>query len=306
MQNLEELLEKINIKGTILFDEPMSRHTSFKIGGPADALIVPQDMKSLTAIYRLLRQRGVPCFILGGGANILVSDNGIRGAVIDLSRISGCRRDRRQEDGLAAYAGTPVTEVCNRALRLNLSGIEFLYTMPGSIGGSIWMNARCYGSSIAEVLSWVDILNDEGKLERMEIKSEDFHYKHSPFQEKKAVICRAGFRLQPGTKKQMRRKMEQYRQDREQKGHFRYPGAGSIFKNNRDFGNPTGKIIDSLGLKGYTVGQAKISDHHANIIINTGTAMAGEVSEIIRFVEKTVRRRLGLELEREILLVGDW
>ncbi len=305
MQNLDEIVKKINIEGPVLFDEPMIRHTSFKIGGPADVLIVPNNLDELSRLFGLLLEENIPYFILGAGANILVSDRGIRGVVIDLSAIKGCYFDR-ERGILSAYAGTEVNDACDEALRLNLAGIEFLYSMPGSIGGSIWMNARCYGSSISEILEWVEILDDSCKLKRLPVDKRDFGYKTSPFQKKKVIIYRGGFRLYQGKREEIQEKREQYRQDREKKGHFLYPSAGSIFKNNRSFGNPTGKIIDTLGLGGYGIGGALVSDLHANIIINTGKARADEVLELIRLIEEKVYQHLGFKLEREILLIGEW
>ena len=305
MQNLREIIKKINIKGPVLFDESMSRHTSFKIGGPADVLIVPENLDELSRLFKLLLEKNIPYFLLGGGANILVSDRGLRGVVVDLSALKGCFLDG--EDGtLTAYAGTTVNEVCDEALRLNLGGIEFLYSMPGSIGGSICMNARCYGNSISEILEWVEIMDESCKLKRVRVNKHEFGYKKSPFQRKRVIIYRGGFRLHQGEREEILNKRKQYKQDRERKGHFLFPCAGSIFKNNRDFGNPTGKIIDSLGLRGYGIGGARVSDLHANIIINAGKARADEVLELIRFIEEKAHHRLGFKLEREILLIGEW
>ncbi|MBA7685997.1 UDP-N-acetylenolpyruvoylglucosamine reductase [subsurface metagenome] len=291
----------------MLLSEPMNRHTSFQIGGPADLLIRPKDLDELSMVFVLLSQERIPYFILGAGANILVSDKGIRGAVIDMSELKGFALDNDGErHTLSAMAGTTVNEVCREALRLSLSGLEFLYSMPGSIGGSIWMNARCYGSSISEVLNWVEVLGEKGALRRIKPDSRSFGYKRSPFQGKKVLIYRGAFHLQPGESKDIGQKMIRFEQDRERKGHFLFPCAGSIFKNNRAFGDPTGKIIDSLGLKGYSIGAARISELQANIIVNTGNAKAAEVLELIKFIEEKVNSKLGFVLEREVLMVGEW
>ena len=307
MKNLRELLKKINLKGKVLRNEPMSRHTTFRIGGPADALIIPEDLAELSRLWAIVREEDVPCFLLGEGANILVSDKGIRGIVLALSEIKGCRLEEGPAGPiLTALTGTPGREVCEASFRHGLSGIEFLSSMPCSIGGAVWMNALCYGSSIADNLDGVEIIDEEGRLKRLDIRELEFGYKSSPFQDKKVIICRAGFRLNMGNKDDIRRKMEQYREDRERKGHFLFPSAGSVFKNSRELGTPAGKIIDSLDLLGTGIGGARVSDLHGNIIINTGKAQAGEVLDLIRLIEDKVRLELGFNLEREIILAGEW
>jgi len=307
VNTLGEIGKKIKFTASPLLNEPMSRHTSFRIGGPADVFVSPRNLEELSRVYSFCLSEEVPFFLLGGGANLLVADRGIRGAVIDLAGLQGCGLEPGAPGPvLWAWAGTPMSRVCEEALRLSLNGLEFIYSMPGSVGGSVWMNARCYGTSVSEVLAWVEILDEEGRPQRLEPRQGDFGYKRSPFQERRAVLLRAGFRLQPGERETIRAGMEDRREDRQRKGHFLYPCAGSVFKNNPRFGSPTGQLLDSLGLKGLAVGGARISPLHANIIVNTGGARAQEVLELIRLSEDRAREELGLELEREILLVGDW
>jgi len=285
----------------------MSLHTSFRIGGPADVFVTPRSTEELAAAYKLLNEQEVPAFILGAGANILVADRGIRGAVIDMSGFQGCTLSQTGHGGiLDAWAGTPISDVSTHALDHGLSGLEFIYSMPGSVGGSVWMNARCYGRSISEVLSRVEVLNEEGTITDLEVDREQFSYKRSPFQHSRALILRASFSLTPGNRKQMEERMLSIKQDREQKGHFLHPCAGSIFKNNRAFGRPTGMLIDSLGLKGASIGDARVSKLHGNIIVNAGNARGEDVLELILLLETKVREAFGFELEREILLVGQW
>ena len=285
----------------------MSLHTSFRIGGPADVFVTPRSTEELAAAYKLLNEQEVPAFILGAGANILVADRGIRGAVIDMSGFQGCTLSQPGHGGiLEAWAGTPISDVSTHALDHGLSGLEFIYSMPGSVGGSVWMNARCYGRSISEVLSRVEVLNEEGTITDLEVDREQFSYKRSPFQHSRALILRASFSLTPGDRKQMEERMLSIKQDREEKGHFLHPCAGSIFKNNRAFGRPTGMLIDSLGLKGASIGDARVSKLHGNIIVNAGNARGEDVLELILLLETKVREAFGFELEREILLVGQW
>jgi len=194
-----EILERIKLFGPVLYDEPMSRHTSFRIGGPADAFVSPTDVEELTRLFAAVNDAALPHFVLGAGANILVSDRGIRGVVIDMSCIRGC--EVRPADGgflLTALAGTPVDDACALALERELSGLEFLFSMPGSIGGSVWMNARCYGRSISDILVTVDYLDEAGR--RLTLASDPglYDYKRSPFQGHNALIVGAGLRLEKG------------------------------------------------------------------------------------------------------------
>jgi UDP-N-acetylmuramate dehydrogenase len=307
VRNVGKIPKKINLPCPVSYNEPMSLHTSFRIGGPADMFITPGSLEQAAEVYGLLNDRGTPTFILGAGANILVSDLGIRAAVIDMSSLQGCSLSRTEPNTtLEALAGTGMSDVSALALDHGLSGLEFIYAMPGSVGGSVWMNARCYGRSISEALVRVQYVEPSGAIATMDIEQDQFGYKSSPFQDRDCLILKAAFALHPGDKEAMRGRMESIKRDRELKGHFRYPCAGSIFKNNRDFGNPTGKLIDALGLKGRRIGGACVSQLHGNIIVNTADATAEQVLQLIRLLEAEVRGAHGFQLEREILLVGQW
>ncbi len=293
------------MQSPVLFNESMSSHTSFRIGGPADVFVTPQNLEELKKIYYLCLQEEVPFFLLGAGANSLVSDRGIRGIVIDLSLFSGSFFEP-QKELFGAHCGMAISQASEQARHRALSGMEFIYSMPGSVGGSIWMNARCYGFSVSDILAEVELLDNSLQLKRLKVSDEEFGYKKSPFQSTDSIILKGFFRLLPGKREQITEKMEEYKLDREKKGHFLYPCAGSIFKNNRNFGRPTGKIIDSLGLKGYRFGGAEISAAHANLIVNTGKSKAADVLNLIEFIEEKVYAVFGYKLEREILLIGDW
>jgi UDP-N-acetylmuramate dehydrogenase len=307
VRNVGKIPKKINLPCPVSYDEPMSRHTSFRIGGPADLYITPHSTEQAARVYQLLNKQGIPTFILGAGANILVSDLGIRAAVIDMSGLRGCSLSRTDRGiTVEALAGTAMSDVSTLALEKDLSGLEFIFSMPGSVGGSVWMNARCYGRSVSEVLESVRCVEPSGQMDTMEVKQEQFDYKHSPFQSRACLILSASFALQPGEASAIREQMEAIKENRERKGHFLYPCAGSIFKNNRAFGNPTGKLIDSLGLKGRCIGGACVSQLHGNIIVNTGGARAEDVFQLIRLLESEVHRAYGFRLDREILLVGQW
>ena len=301
MPDLRKAIESLDFGGSIRFDEPMSAHTSFRIGGSADAFLTPSTETDVAAVVGLAGN--VPLFILGAGANILVSDEGIRGIVLDMSGLDGYRIDGTL---IVAGAGFDISELSRRASEEQLSGMEFIYGMPGSVGGSVWMNARCYGRSVSDILEYADVIDETGRTRRVRPPQSAFGYKVSPFQRERWVIVAAGFRLMEGEHTEITKMMTANKDDRERKGHFAAPSAGSVFKNSRAFGEPSGKIIDSLGLRGKRIGDAAVSDAHANIIINRGAAKAADILALIRLIEKTVAEKFGFKLEREIRLVGDW
>ncbi len=303
MDKVRDLLKKINITGEILRNEPMSLHTSFKVGGPADLYIVPKDREDLVQVVRETAALGISCFFLGAGANILVSDKGIRGAVVDLKELNALSV---RETRITVEAGLPVSSMSEAALGHSLSGMEFIYGMPGSVGGSVYMNARCYEHEVSEILAAVRVMDPSGNIRFFPVHTGDFAYKTSPFQSRPLVILEAIFQLSHGTREGILRAMDRNRKDREQKGHFLYPCAGSVFKNNRSFGRPTGQIIDSLGFKGYSIGGAQIADFHGNIIINRNSATADEIKKLIDFVEHEVYRSLEIRLEKELIYIGEW
>jgi UDP-N-acetylmuramate dehydrogenase len=301
---------------SVRYDEPMSRHTTFKAGGPADLWVRPgKDIfpEYAAALLKAAAGAEVPVFILGGGANILVSDRGIRGIVLDTASWEGVGEpeDRGKSPEAAGFsvrvcAGTAVDSLVERLAGRGLSGLEFLAGMPGLVGGALWMNARCYEKSVSNVLLETEILDESLKRLRLPFNAGDFGYKKSPFQNRKALILSACFAVVPGVPSEIRGKAAGYRRDREEKGHYRYPSAGSAFKNNRAFGAPTGKIIDSLGLKGLRRGGAQVAPWHGNIIINTGRASAADIRSLMVEVAGRVKEETGFELESEIIFAGDW
>ncbi|MDR1901547.1 MAG: UDP-N-acetylmuramate dehydrogenase, partial [Treponema sp.] len=187
-----------------------------------------------------------------------------------------------------------------------LSGLEFLAGMPGLVGGALWMNARCYEKSLSDVLLETEILDEELNRLRLPFKAEDFGYKKSPFQERKCLILSARFAVTFRAASEIRKEIMEHRRDREEKGHYLYPSAGSAFKNNRAFGAPTGKIIDDLGLRGLRSGGARVAPWHGNIFINTGHASAADIRSLMDEVGRRVKEERGFDLEPEILFAGDW
>ena len=303
-------MEKINtqeaLRGELRFDEPMANHTTFKVGGPADVWVRPEEpsFPEYTALLlKTARDAEVPVFILGGGANLVVSDRGIRGIVLDTS---GWSSWQVEEHSILFRAGISVDRAVEVCADHNRQGLAFLAGMPGSIGGAIWMNARCYNRSISDVLLETWILNERLQEEWVPFNADDFDYKTSPFQRRPVLILGGRFRTSIQSREDLVMEMRTYRQDREAKGHYKLPSAGSAFKNNHAFGKPTGKIIDELGLRGFSVGGARVADWHGNIIVNTGNATASDIFILTEELKKRVKAALGFTLECEILFVGDW
>jgi UDP-N-acetylmuramate dehydrogenase len=322
MSTLSKILEKINTdlgyKADIRYEEPMSGHTTFKVGGPADAWIRPRGdsfPSYAAAILETARSEGIPVFLLGGGANLVVADSGLRGIVLDSTGWTGWDFSLPEREGagilMRVRSGTPADEAAEAAAREGWGGLDFLAGMPGTIGGAVWMNARCYGASVSDILEDAEFLAAGGGPETLKSVQVsrfegDFSYKKSPFQSRKGIILSARFRLRHRDREELGWNMAERRRERENKGHYRAPSAGSAFKNNRDFGKPTGQILDELGLRGLTVGGAAIAPWHGNIVINTGNARAADIRALTEAAAEKAKAALGIDLEPEILFAGDW
>jgi UDP-N-acetylmuramate dehydrogenase len=308
--DLRSFVKKVNsespFEGDMKFDEPMSCHTSFKTGGNADLWVRPAEsvFPAWTgALLKMARAEAVPVFILGGGANLLVSDKGIRGIVLDTGAWDGAEEG---EGGFLVKSGTSVDSLTQKLADLGLSGLEFLAGMPGSVGGAVWMNARCYEKSVSDVLAETQILDENFEIVTVPFCEKDFSYKKSPFQNRSVLILSAVFRVSHRNADGIQTEMSEYKRDREEKGHYRYPSAGSVFKNNPAFGAPTGKIIADLGLRGLSRGGAQVASWHGNFIINKGEACSKDIRSLIDEIMLRVKEEKGFDLEPEIIFVGEW
>ena len=309
---IQEIIEKCLKENPCVLDvrynEPLCEHTTFKVGGAADCWLRPHGESFpafCASLFKNARAAGINVFILGGGANIVVSDKGIRGIALDTG---GWKGGVVNGEEIVFKSGTSIDEAVDYAAEAGLSGLEFLAGMPGAVGGSVWMNARCYDKEIADILVWTEIIDFSGEpqIKRITADAKDFGYKHSPFQGKDNLIIYACFKTKAGNKNHIRNEMEKNKKDREAKGHYRFPCAGSVFKNNRKFGKPTGQIIDELGLRGFQFGGAQIAPYHGNIVINTGSATASDIRALMSEVAAKVKTTAGFTLEPETLFVGEW
>ena len=308
---IEQCLQNNPCSAEFRFNEPMAGHTSFKVGGPADCWVRPGGDESIGFVAALItaaQQENIPLFVLGGGANIVISDRGIRGIILDTGGWTGEISSAAQGEMIFRSGASP-DEAADAAAAQGLGGLEFLAGMPGSMGGALWMNARAYNREMADVVKKADILDfSAGKAVRLSIHPHktEFAYKQSPFQNRPCLILSVSCALFPRNKKEIRAEIKKYRRNRQDKGHYLYPSAGSAFKNNRNFGKPTGQIIDELGLKGLSIGGAQIAPYHGNIIINSGGATAENIRSLMEQTAAQVKKATGFILEPELLFVGEW
>lgn len=284
----------------VLWDEPMKNHTSFKIGGPAAALCVPKDRQQLRELVGFVQREGVDSWYIGNGSNLLVSDAGLSGVAILLD--SGFDGEI-ELDGtvLLAPAGKKLSAVCAAACAAGLTGLEFAYGIPGSVGGAVYMNAGAYGGEMKDRLLWVEYLAPTGEIVRLEQEQLSLSYRHSRFMEEgmqgSCIVC-AAFGLQRGEKAAIQSEMDRILNQRRQKQPLEYPSAGSTFK--RPQGAFAAQLIDKCGLKGFTVGGAQVSEKHAGFVINTGKATCADVLELTRQVRECVQEKTGYLLELEV------
>ena len=284
----------------VLWDEPMKNHTSFKIGGPAAALCAPKNRQQLRELVGFVQREGVDSWYIGNGSNLLVSDAGLNGIAILLdSSFDG----EIELDGtvLLAPAGKKLSAVCAAACAAGLTGLEFAYGIPGSVGGAVYMNAGAYGGEMKDRLLWVEYLAPTGEIVRLEGEQMGLSYRHSRFMEEGmegSCIVRAAFGLQRGEKAAIQSEMDRILNQRRQKQPLEYPSAGSTFK--RPQGAFAAQLIDKCGLKGFTVGGAQVSEKHAGFVINTGKATCADVLELTRQVRECVQEKTGYLLELEV------
>ena len=281
-------------------DVPMKNYTSFKIGGPADLFLMPKNEEQVSGIASFCAENGTPVFVLGKGSNILVSDSGIRGAVI----FTGGLNSVELTDSLSIKAGSGLSlmQLCNFALENSLSGLEFAFGIPGTVGGAAFMNAGAYGGEMKDVLvscSHVDMRGMCGVLAGEEL---DLSYRHSAYEDNGFIITSASVRLEKGEKEQIKEKMYGFLARRKEKQPLEFPSAGSTFK--RPQGYFAGALIEQCGLKGTSIGGAQVSEKHAGFVINRGGATADDVLRLVELVAQTVEKETGVRLEPEIRFIG--
>jgi len=284
---------------TVLTDEKMAEHTSFRIGGAAD-LIIPNSVEQLAAAVRIMKKHEMPYHVLGKGSNLLVSDDGIEEPVIWISsEMSDVAL--LNDHCIEALGGARLSYVAEFAAKNSLTGMEFAYGIPGSIGGAVVMNAGAYGGEMARIVKKATVIDENGELMLLTNDALDFSYRHSSIRDG-MVVASVEIELQHGDEEQIRSYMQELQKRRIDKQPLQYPSAGSVFK--RPEGFFAGKLIEDAGLKGYQIGGAAVSEKHAGFIINKGDATCADVLDLIRFIQNTVKEQFGILLECEIRHIG--
>ncbi len=293
-------------------NESLKSHTTFQIGGPADEYCEPETFDELIEKIYTCRTNGKKYFLLGGGSNLVFSDKGFRGAVICTRKLN--KITLIENNLVFAEAGATMKELVDFCTENGLSGMEEFAGLPGTVGGALYMNARCFDKSVSEQLyetAWFE--EEAGKYTargiRFEEDAENWAYKKSPFQKTNRIIKGGTFRVIPVESKEARESIKTkcagYIKGREERGHFKFPSAGSVFKNNHEFGKPSGKLIDEAGLRGCRIGGAQIAEFHGNFIVNTGSASADDVKGLVQKAINTVKDRFGFCLEPEIIFIEE-
>ncbi|SDM90650.1 UDP-N-acetylmuramate dehydrogenase [Paenibacillus sp. yr247] len=300
MQQLISDLQAANI-GEIRTNERLAPYTTWKIGGPADCLIIPQTKEQVVDVIRFLHQRGIPWTIIGRGSNLLVSDKGIRGVVIKL----GHALESLRFEGAMVYAGGSYSfiKLSVLAAKEGLTGLEFASGIPGSVGGAVYMNAGAHGSDVSRILKQAEVILDTGELVTMQAEDLQYAYRHSILHLLPGIVTEAVFELQVGDRKEIAGAMAAYRDRRLRTQPLQLACAGSVFRNPE--GGFAAKLIEDAGLKGKRVGGAEISTLHANFIVNTGDATAEDVLTLIGEVQEIVQKLYGISLVTEVLVMGE-
>jgi UDP-N-acetylmuramate dehydrogenase len=288
------------IEGRVIFDAPMRQFTSVKVGGPADSLFFPKNVDELRKVVRYARRRSIPFLILGKGTNLIVKDRGIRGWVISLTQ--GMKKVQLEGEVVEAEAGLLLQRLVQFSIQKGLTGLEPFFGIPGTVGGGLVMNAGAWGVELKDVLLSVTLMKEDGEVIERSRPRLKFSYRVLALPPS-WIILKGRLQLKKGKKEEILEQIKSYSEIRKRTQPLDYPSAGSIFKNPKE--GPAGKWIEEAGLKGFRMGQAMVSDRHANFIINMGKATAEDVINLMECVEKKIYEEKGISLEREVRVVGE-
>ena len=300
-QNFYDKLNNVIAKDSILLDEPMSRHTTFRVGGPADFFVTPKAKEEVRDVIRICKEAGMPYYIIGNGSNLLVSDAGYRGVIVQIYK--EMNEVKVEGDLVKAQAGALLSGIAAKALGAELSGFEFASGIPGTIGGACVMNAGAYGGEMKDVLESVTVLTGEGKIIELGRNELELGYRTSVIAKKGYIVLGAVLKLERGDGEKIKTYMDELKEKRVTKQPLEYPSAGSTFK--RPEGYFAGKLIEDAGLRGFQVGGAQVSEKHCGVVINRDHATAADIMELMRQVQIRVKENSGVDLEPEVKRLGD-
>ncbi|MDQ0352632.1 UDP-N-acetylmuramate dehydrogenase [Alkalibacillus filiformis] len=299
-QSIKHKLREILSDENILINEPLNNHTYTKLGGEADFFVTPTSYEAVQNVVKLANQEQLPFTLLGNGSNLIVKDGGVRGVVLSLKKLDDINVDGYE---MIAQSGARIIDASREALTEHLTGLEFACGIPGTVGGALFMNAGAYGGEIKDVLKEAVVVDREGNLLTLPADAFDLQYRHSNIPEKGYIVLEALFELKPGKYDEIKAVMDDLTYKRESKQPLEYPSCGSVFK--RPPGYFAGKLIQDSGLQGKGIGGAEVSKKHAGFIINKNNATATEYIQSIEMVQKTVSEKFGVNLEREVRIIGE-
>lgn len=304
MEDVEKQLEDVISSKNILKNELMSKHTSLKIGGPADYFITVNSIQELKDVLKIAKKNNISITFVGNGTNLLVKDGGIRGFVIKLNLNSFKIKRSSNEILITVESGMSLATLSLIAGKEEIAGLEFLSGIPGTIGGAIRMNAGAYGKEMKDIVIKSRYMTYDGKIKTLNLNEHKFEYRNSIFSElKEAIIIDTTIKAEKGIKDEIDKKVKEYSNARKEKQPLEYPNAGSTFK--RKEGYITAKLIDECGLKGYSIGDAEVSSKHAGFLVNKGKATANDILNLVEYVKKEVNKKFGIDIELEIIVLGD-
>lgn len=303
--NNSEILEILTLyldKDEILINEPMNKHTSFKIGGITDFLVLPNTVTKLRSTIKVCNEKKIPYYIMGNGSNLLVSDKGYRGVIIQIYK--NLNNVEIKNNKVIAEAGILLSNLAKRIYEDSLEGFEFAAGIPGTLGGAVYMNAGAYGGEMKDIIEEATVITKTGELLNLSNKELGLEYRNSILQKNAYIAISVTLNLKKGDKEKIKAITDELNLRRKTKQPLELPSAGSAFKRPKD--NFAGKLIMEAGLRGYFVGDARVSEKHCGFIVNEGNARAKDVKELIEYIQKTVKKKYNVDLEPEIKFLGEW
>ena len=284
----------------IKIDEKLSEYVNFKVGGPADILLIPNSKEQVIKSIKICKENNIPFYLIGNGSNILVRDGGFRGVVLSLKNVKNIYVDGEK---IEAECGVMLKEVSDKAIENSLTGFEFACGIPGTIGGAVFMNAGAYDGEISKVIESAEVIDENCNIIRLSREELDFGYRSSLVMKKGYTVLSAVFKLEKGQVRTIKELIEDLTNKRESKQPLEYPSAGSTFK--RPTGYFAGKLIQDAGLKGYSIGGAAVSEKHSGFVINKGNATAKDITDLIKHIQDEVKKQFGVDLHPEVRIIGE-
>lgn len=299
--NVINLLEKKINREYIIEDEMMNKHTTFKVGGPADLYVIPRSEEELVYAIEVCKSENVPYYVIGNGSNLIVTDKGFRGVIIEVYRQMS---DITVEGNcITAYAGALLSKIANTALEHGLTGLEFAHGIPGALGGAVTMNAGAYDGEMKQVLESATVIDDKGQVRTLSSDELELEYRKSIISRLGYTVIKATMRLEDGDKEAISAKMKDLMQRRRDKQPLEYPSAGSTFK--RPVGHFAGKLIMDAGLRGYQLGGAQVSEKHCGFVINKDHATCQDILDLIHYIQEEVKSKFDVQIEPEVKMIGE-